>query len=59
MRQFYIVDRVTGAVVNGVYTAKSLEQLQEDPFYDTDKYYVTETPAMDKLMQYEFWNERP
>lgn len=59
MRTLYIRDRVTGAVVNAVTTARSLEELRENPYYETDEYYLDANPPMDVLMKYQYWSERP
>lgn len=58
MRSYYIRCRVTGAVVDCVTTYKSLEELRESPFYETDEYYVDPNPPQAVLSNYRYWNER-
>ena len=59
MKTFYIRSRATGAVVNAVTTPRSLSDLKEDPYYETDEYYLDPNPPMAELMKYRYWNDRP
>jgi hypothetical protein len=58
MKEYYMRDRVTGAIVNCVTTQKSLEELRESPYYETDEYYLDPNPPLEALMKYKYWNER-